>query len=61
MNFLSRVDVTKTKYVCSNGNRFRLVVGFGQYSLGVQIEEWGLRLLLIWRHVCIHLKDYEDG
>lgn len=54
------IFTVKTEYVCSSTNRFRFVVGFGQYALGVQGEAWGWRVLLIWRHVCLHTKEYAD-
>jgi hypothetical protein len=54
------INIIDTKYICSNSNRFRFVIGFGQYALGVQGEAWGLRVLLIWRHVCIHFKEDSD-
>lgn len=56
----NRIDVIRTGYVCSSSNRFKASIGFGQYSLGIQAEAWGVRVLLIWRHVCIHLKEYAD-
>lgn len=60
-SLFERLDLVDSRYICANSNRFRAVIGWGAYGLGVQVEEWGVRLLLGWWHICLHLKEYEDG
>ena len=44
----------KSKSVCKNNDVFILHVGFSHYDVGVQIHKWGIRVMLIWWHTCIH-------
>ena len=49
--------ILKSWRVGKNNDLFILHVGYKQYDLGIQIHGWGVRLMLIWWHICIHFKN----
>jgi hypothetical protein len=49
--------ILKSSFVCHNSERFLFIIGFKHYNFGIQIHKWGIRLMLIWWHICIHLND----
>ena len=51
------VNILKSKTVCLNSGRFMINIGFSHYNLGVNFHTWGIRLMLIWWHICIHFKN----
>jgi len=46
--------IIKSEKVCKNNDKFILHIGISHYDLGFQVHEWGLRIMLIWWHICIH-------
>ena len=51
------IHTIKSKYVCHNSEKFMLVIGHRHWNLGIQIQSFGIRFMLIWIHVIIHIKD----
>jgi hypothetical protein len=49
-----KAEVIKSIHVCKSNDIFLLHIGFKHYDLGFQVHEWGLRLMLIWWHVCFY-------
>ena len=45
----------KSKTVNQDSETFMLIVGHRHLNFGIQVHSWGLRLMLIWWHVCIRL------
>jgi hypothetical protein len=48
------INLIKSKSVCKDNDVFLLHVGIKHYDLGLQVHSWGLRIMLIWWHLCIH-------
>jgi hypothetical protein len=48
------LSIIKSKIVCKDNDVFLIHVGFKNYDLGFQVQSWGLRIMLIWWHLCIH-------
>ena len=46
----------KSITVCKNNGKFIIHIGYKHYDLGLQIHDWGIRIMLIWWHLCIHFK-----
>jgi hypothetical protein len=44
----------KSSRVCKDNGLFILHIGYKHYDLGFQVHDWGLRIMLIWWHYCIH-------
>jgi len=44
----------KSKNVCKDNGKFILHVGYNHYDFGIQVHEWGVRVMLIWWHWCFH-------
>ncbi len=49
-----KIHTLKSETVCHNSERFLIMVGVGHYNLGFQFQNWGIRFMLIWWHICIH-------
>jgi hypothetical protein len=47
----------KSKNVTKDNDVFIIHIGYKHYDLGIQIHTWGVRVMLIWWHYCLHLKD----
>jgi len=47
----------KSVTVCKNNGIFIIHIGISHYDLGIQVHNWGIRIMLIWWHLCIHVKD----
>lgn len=42
--------------VCNNNTKFIMGIGAGYYYLGIEVHDWGLRIMLIWWHICVHAR-----
>ena len=47
----------KSKNVTKDNDVFIIHIGYKHYDLGIQIHTCGVRVMLIWWHYCLHLKD----
>lgn len=47
-------SIIKSKNVFSDNDIFLIHVGYKHYDLGFQVHSWGVRVMLIWWHFCIH-------
>lgn len=50
------VAIIKSWKVEKHNDVFIIHIGYKHYDLGFQIHTWGIRLMLIWWHVCIHFE-----
>lgn len=50
------MNILKSKTVYMSSEYFMLMIGFKHYNLGIQFQDHGIRLMLIWWHVCIHYR-----
>jgi hypothetical protein len=48
-----KFDIVDTKYLCNSDYKFVLQIGFNNFTLGIKIHSWGVRLMIIKYHVCI--------
>jgi hypothetical protein len=48
------MHILKSRTVCHNSEKFLIMVGHRHWNLGFQIQDWGIRIMLIWWHVCFH-------
>jgi hypothetical protein len=48
--------ILKSKSVIHNSEKFLLMVGHKHYNLGFQIQDFGIRFMFIWWHICINFK-----
>lgn len=48
-----KVLIAKSKYVLPDSEHFLLAIEYSNYSLGVKTHRYGLRIMLIWWHICI--------
>ena len=46
--------IIKSKNVTKDNDIFLLHLGFKHYDFGIQIHKWGIRIMLVWWHLCIH-------
>jgi len=47
------VELIPTKFVCyAHTIKFQILVGGDGYGLGISFETWGIRIKLIWWHLC---------
>lgn len=46
--------VLKSKIINYDSELFMMAIGTSHLNLGFQVNYWGIRLMLIWWHVCIH-------
>lgn len=62
MKFWKNIDIgiTSSKMVCFYTDYFSLIIGSGQWNLGLVIEKHYVRIMLIWWHVCISTWRYKD-
>jgi len=51
------IAVIRSKYVEKNNGLFITHIGGKGFDFGLQIHSWGIRIMLIWWHICIHIKD----
>lgn len=49
-----KTAIIKKDYVNRNNEVFIIHLGYKQYDLGIQVHNWGIRIMLIWWHLCIH-------
>jgi hypothetical protein len=52
-----RVGFIESRYVCSDSHKFTINVGYKHYVLGIIIYDWGVRIMLIWWHLCIYITN----
>lgn len=50
------IHILKSREICQTSEEFLFVVGRKHWNLGIQVHEWGTRIMLIWWHICIHKK-----
>lgn len=50
-----KISTIRAKSVCRDNGEFIIHAGVGIYDIGFQIHGWGLRVMLIYWHVCIHI------
>ena len=46
--------IIKSQKVYKYNDIFILHIGFKNYDLGIQLHNWGIRIMLIFWHICIH-------
>ena len=46
----------KSEMVLKNNDIFLVHIGSKGYDLGFQVHSWGLRIMLIWYHICLYKK-----
>lgn len=46
----------KSKRVWENYGIASIGVGYKHYKIGVEIQGWGIRIMLVFWHLCIHYK-----
>ncbi len=51
---MRRCYLFPARYVCYREG-WGIKLGGDGYGLGFWVESWGLRIYLIWWHLCIHL------
>ena len=49
-----RIGIVKSIDVCKDSGYFILHIGIKKHDLGIQVHEWGIRLMIIKWHICIH-------
>ena len=49
-----KTAIVKSKYVNKDNGILIIHVGYNHYDLGIQLHNWGFRIMLIWWHLCIH-------
>jgi len=45
--------------ICGFDELFAVDIGYKSYRIGFKTYRWGYRLMLLWWHVCWHLKSVE--
>lgn len=48
------VSILKSKQVAKDVDYFILMVGSGIWNLGIQVHPWGVRVMLVFWHICIN-------
>lgn len=51
------INKIRSKDVMKYNEKFILHLGISYFDLGIQIHSWGIRIMLITHHFCIHIKD----
>jgi hypothetical protein len=49
-----KIRTIKSIDVTLNSEMFLLIIGHRHWNLGIQFQYWGIRLMLIKWHICIH-------
>ncbi len=49
-----KIATIKSRTVCKDNGLFIVHIGFGCYDIGIQVHKWGIRIMLIWWHICTH-------
>ena len=49
-----KIHTLKSTTVYHNSERFLLMIGHRHWNFGIQIQNWGMRFMLLCWHVCIH-------
>lgn len=48
------IQTVKSRYVCIDYGLFMTCIGTDPWAVGVKLNWWGVRFMLIWWHVVIH-------
>lgn len=49
-----RAIIIKSKIVVRKDEIFTIHLGYKHYDLGIQVHSWGVRIMLIWWHICLN-------
>lgn len=52
--------IIKSRKVCNGIDGLSAGIGYGTYILGFRFQKDNIRLMLIWWHICIHIKKYDN-
>lgn len=53
----SSLNTIRADYVAFNPQPvISIMVSFRHYLLGLRVETWGVRIMLIWWHICWHIE-----
>jgi len=53
-----KASLVKHCYVLNGTAKFSCLVETPWFGLGFKIHDWGIRLLLVTHHLCIHREDF---
>ena len=48
------IHILRSYQVGKDNSKFIFHIGFKWYDLGFQVHKWGLRIMLVWWHICIY-------
>ena len=47
------VSIIRSKDVGNGFDGWHVSIGYRWRCLGVSVHPWGVRIMLVWRHICI--------